>query len=255
MKLVDTAELTALVSAHATAFIEYTDEVPDKVLGDFHKHSRDRFHRWMRMVSRAESLLLHKTDDEDLSAGASTDLASLAEQVLISEMLTRIWVVTLTAWDRQRNQRRAEPIARNVMLGHMLSRHQVLTVLFRTVGVKTSEMSRVDQIRNRVQRWSDLLMGHMLDRYDLWDFAFDSDRAREFADDYKRRDIANPNSPVWNLILVGLRIAFPPNQLASQFAAPHDRAVVRSILQAFPEGSLMDSGTVEVSCGMIGPEV
>ena len=240
MKLVHTAEFAALVTSHATDFVNNAT-LTDTILSEFHRHSRDRFHNWMRVASQAESAFLNasKSPTHQLRAELlQGDLVGTVEHILVGEILTRVWVATLTAWDRSHNVKRAEPVARNVMLGHMLARHQALTVLHRAPGMSEKDHARVDALRNRAQRWTDLLIAHILQRFDLWEISFDVQRAKDFAEEHLRQNICAPDSRVWNLILVGLRIAFPDHGANVRFATEQDRRVMRAVLRSFPDNSL-----------------
>lgn len=231
MKLVHTAEFAALISAHADQFISDTASVPDWALGRFHRYSRARLHRWMRATSKAESRYL--TADPPEGVVPDRELTDLAESILVGEILNRVWVATLVAWDRRYQVKCAEPIARNVMLGHMLTRHQMLSVVRRSGWVTEEQRHFIEQLGGRVQRWSDLLTSHILHRYDLWDLAYDEDRAREFAESHLRQNICDPKSRVWNLILVGLRLAFPDRH-NMVLTSSLDREILRSVIATFP---------------------
>ena len=239
MKLAHTAEFAAMISAHADQFIRDSASLPDWALGRFHKYSRTRMHRWMRAVSIAESRYLNS--EPVPGEAADRDLADLAERILIGEILNRVWVTTLISWDRRYNTKCAEPIARNVMLGHMLTRHQVLSVIQKSGWVTEEQRCRIEQVNRSVQRWSDMLTSHLLHRFDLWDLAYDEDRARDFAESNLRQNICDPQSRVWNLILVGLRLAFPERRNDSVLTTDLDREIIRSVIATFPPRML--SGT------------
>ena len=245
MKLVHTAEFAALVTSQAGDFIN-NGTLNDSLLSNFHRHSRDRFHSWMRISAQAESAFLNATKSETHRLRAEFqqgNLVGTVEHILVGEILTRVWVATLTAWDRAHNVKRAEPIARNVMLGHMLARHQALTVLHRAPTMTDRDRVRIDALRNRAHRWTDLLIGHILHQFDLWEISFDVDRAKDFAEEHLRQNIMVPNSRVWNLILVGLRIAFPEHATHPRYVTEHDRRVMRAVMQSFP--SLSSAGSFQ----------
>lgn len=185
----------------------------------------------MRAASKAESRFLKA--DPPPGVVPDRQLTDLAERVLVGEILNRVWVTTLVSWDRRYKMKCAEPIARNILLGHMLTRHQVLSVVQRSGWVTEEQRHYIEQLGGRVQRWSDLLTSHLLHRYDLWDLAYDEDRAREFAESHLRQNICDPGSRVWNLILVGLRLAFPERQDTVMTTAL-DREILRSVIATFP---------------------
>ena len=201
----------------------------------------------MRAVSKAESRYLTSEPTKDEST--DRELADLAERILVGEILNRVWVTTLISWDRRYNTKCAEPIARNVMLGHMLTRHQVLSVIQKSGWVNDEQRHRIEQVNRRVQRWSDMLTSHLLHRYDLWDLAYDEDRARDFADSNLRQNINDPKSRVWNLILVGLRLAFPDRGNDTVLTTDLDREIIRAVIATFPARML--NGTESFTTAMV----
>jgi len=135
------------------------------------------------------------------------------------------------------------------MLGHMLTRHQVLSVIQKSGWVNDEQRHRIEQVNRRVQRWSDMLTSHLLHRYDLWDLAYDEDRARDFADSNLRQNINDPKSRVWNLILVGLRLAFPDRGNDTVLTTDLDREIIRAVIATFPARML--NGTESFTTAMV----
>ena len=99
------------------------------------------------------------------------------EEILSGEMLTRVWTAVLCACDRRRHSDEAEPAARSVLIGHMEARHRVLTLLVRGPGIDAEAVLRLNRLRRRAERWTDLLIGHLAGRYAVSEFAFDPPEA------------------------------------------------------------------------------
>ncbi|MEZ6127408.1 MAG: hypothetical protein R3C59_01835 [Planctomycetaceae bacterium] len=236
MKLAYLVEVTALVSAHSRLLIEQTDELSNVLLGDYYIHSRNRFNRWMRDLNDLENGVAIR--DPLHLFGLSPKfpaIMSLTEQILVNDLLNRIWTVILVACDRHRGAERIEPLARNVFRSHETVRHKALSLCMHDSSLHPEQVLQINRLRTSSERWSDLLNCGLMAEYNLWMYAFDETRAREFHQDRFHQERLMPsNDRAWSLILAGLRHSFPD---ADGLAAPvhdDDRMIVRSIIDCFP---------------------
>jgi hypothetical protein len=155
-------------------------------------------------------------------------------------MLTRVWSAVLCAHDRRHKLNEAEPIARSVMLGHLEARHRVLALLLHTPGLEVKAAVKLNQLHNLSERWTDLLVGYMAPLGDLSEFAFDPDRARDFAQDLRNEGLHPGRRIVWPLILTSLRASFRQESSADTPNADLNLRIAASILACFPS-ELFDS--------------
>ncbi|MCA9086389.1 MAG: hypothetical protein KDA81_20165, partial [Planctomycetaceae bacterium] len=123
MKLAYLVEATALVAAHAKMLVEQSEQISTTSLGDYYIHSRNRFNRWMRDLNDMEKGVRIR-DPLHLFGLCPRDPAiqSLTEQILINDLMNRVWTVILTAADRHRQEQRIEPLAHNVFQSHLTVR-------------------------------------------------------------------------------------------------------------------------------------
>ena len=223
------------MAAHSQIFIEQREEVTTEAIGYYYILSRNRFNRWMR-------------DLDDLGRGVSLQdplhlvglitgrpaTRGITEQILINEMVTRVWTVLLLARDAHNGIDRIRPVARNIHMGHLAVRHKALGVVLSDEGLMPDDLLAIDKLRKSTERWTDLLCCSIMGEFDLWDFAFDKDRAREFLRDRTDQAGLNPRSRGWVLILAGLRHSFQDEGLS---ASVHndDRRLARLMLNCFPQ--------------------
>lgn len=236
MKLAYLVEVAALASAHSRLLIEQSRQVPNILLGDYYIQSRNRFNRWMRDLNDLESDVAIRDPLHLFGLSPRQPLAlSLVEQILINDLLNRVWTVMLVACDRQRGERRIEPLAHNVYRSHMAVRHRALGVCLNDASLQPEHLLYVDKLRTSSERWADLLNCGLMDTYDLWEYAFNESRARDFyRDRFHREPIAPQNSQAWSLILAGLRHSFPDIDGLSAPVHDDDRMITRSIIDCFP---------------------
>lgn len=236
MKLAYLVEVTALVAAHSKLLIEQKDQISNVVLGDYYIQCRNRFNRWTRDLNDLENDVeirdpLHLFG---LSPRFPASL-SLCEQILVNDLLNRVWTVILAACDQHRGEDRIQPLAHNVYRSHRAVRHRALSVCMEDASLSPEQIVYIDKLRSAAERWSDLLNCSLMSSYDLWDYAFDRTRARDFFHDrFRNEQLNSDNSQVWSLILAGLRHSFPDVDGLASPLHDDDRMITRSILECFP---------------------
>lgn len=232
-------EFTALVAAQASLVIEGTAPIPDGPLWVYWQHSQAVLRRWRGMIEIA-ARRPESTDNQQV--------LDIAEQLLLTEMLTRTWGAVLTACDLQRDQRHSRQIARSVLNTHQQCRVSVLRLLVHADSLPIERIAELDRLRRRIERWTDLLVGPYVARFGdkLDPFAFDPRRARDFGEEQFESRFQTTSQPSWSFLLAGLRSAFPAKK---QFTPAANKnlmlPILRSILASFPDDAFGSEGAIK----------
>jgi hypothetical protein len=235
------SETAAFASARSAFLIESTAAIPDQHLHDYWKCCRGRTMDWLRKLDGLISEASVTPPEHHIQLWKSAE--PIIAEVFVTEILTRVWAAILTASDVHRKESAGGPIARHTLKGHTEARNRSLTLMANTLQVPIAKMSQVDRLRRKAERWSDLLIGHLVLNYQLEEFAFESNRSIEFGQSQMREIIAATDEPVWEFVLAGVRLAFSS---VDTVVAPSDvwnRGVVRSVLGSFPADSFDGTGT------------
>lgn len=236
MRLAYLTEIAALMAAHGRLFVERDEELPTQTIGDYYVLSRNRFNRWMKDLTDLENGLPVRDALHMFGLTPSRPAArSIAEQILINEMVSRVWTILLLARDRYQNVDQIRPVAHNVFLGHLSVRHKALGVVLVDDRLSTHDLAAVDKLRRATERWTDMLCCTLMNDYELWQYAFHEETARQF---YQDRVDGNPldhRSRAWVLMLSGLRHSFPEKEGLSALVHDEDRRLSRLMLNSFPE--------------------
>ncbi|MFT4557378.1 MAG: hypothetical protein ACI92S_002742 [Planctomycetaceae bacterium] len=235
------AETAAFASARSAFLIESTAAIPDQHLHDYWKCCRGRTMDWLRKLDGLISEASVTAPEHHVQLWKSAE--PIIAEVFVTEILTRVWAAILTAADLHRKEAAGGPIARHTLKGHTEARNRSLTLMANTLQVPIAKMSQVDRLRRKAERWSDLLIGHLVLHYQLDEFAFESNRSVEFGQSQMREIISATDEPVWEFVLAGVRLAFSS---VDTVVAPSDvwnRGVVRSVLGSFPADSFDGTGT------------
>ncbi len=235
------AEVASFASARAVFLIEDPEPLPEASLQSYWSASRDRILDWLRIMDATAVELSDLPPSGHNKVWAK--LEPVLSEIFVTEMLTRIWGAALTAFDLHRDQRIAEPIARNTTSSHIEARTLALKLLVDGADVALSSLARIDRLRRRTERWTDLLVGHLALRFGLEEFAFDSKRSLEFGENQIREIQAASDEPVWEFVLAGVRLAFSNVSTETAPSTVLNTAIQNSILSSFPADCFMTTGT------------
>ena len=164
------------------------------------------------------------------------------EEILTGEVLTRVWTAVLCAYDRRRGGDDAEPVARSVMIGHMEARNRVLGLMVRGPGIETEAALKLNRLRRHVERWSDLLLAHLMATHDVSEFAVEPQRAKEFAQDLRCRGSHSGRRHVWPLAIASLRAAFQRGLSPDSPSANLNARIAAAVLACFPSETFDSTG-------------
>lgn len=235
------AEFTALVAAQAPLIIEGTSPLAEGPLCVYWQHSKTLWPRRRRELDELCSEMVANDSSDRIQ-----QVVTIASDLLIGELLTRVAGAVLTACDRRQRLRRAEPIARNVLTVHQQCRASVLRLLLHSTCLPADQLAELDRLRRRVERWTDMLLGPLVAHYgnELADFAFDPRRARDFGEDQSQARFGSTSRPAWSFLLAGLRSAFPSPSGPTSVNDP-TLPILRSVLALFPEDAFHPEGPIQ----------
>ena len=164
----------------------------------------------------------------------------MLEEILSGEMLTRVWTAVLCAYDRRRHSDEAEPAARSVMIGHMEARHRVLTLMVRGPGIDAEAALKLNRLRRRTERWTDLLVGHLAGGCAVERICLRPATGPRLCRRLAGSKPASRRPQVWPLVLASLRTAFRQVLSAESPNAELNARIAAGILACFP-ADLFDS--------------
>ena len=238
-------ETAALLAAHSRQLVESSTNIPTEDLHRYWMLARRNFARWTRQLGRYD---ISEAATERFSPDDWQQVRTLLSEVFLSEVLVRVWTCLLTAVDKQKQQCHAEPIGRNVLIGHLEIRHRALSFMVNGPSVSLQDLAVIDRLRRRTEHWTDVLLGQMVDCSDVSDFAFDHHRAVDFRSDVSAvaADVplqwTDAESARWNLILAGLRMAFHDAGKRISPLADEMADLPAAILACFPGESFSAEG-------------
>jgi hypothetical protein len=235
------AETAAFASARSTSLIEGREPFSESHLQEYWRCSRGRLIDWTRQLDELSERASYTPRDQHEEIWQAAE--PVCSEIFVTEILTRVWATVLGARDVHRNDRAVGPIGVHTFKGHMQIRNRAMSLILHELNVPISQLAGVDRLRRRSERWSDLLIGHLVINYQLDEFAFESSRSIEFGQTQIKEILRATDEPVWEFIQTGLRLAFPGHHDAELASDVWNRGIVRSIVGAFSSDSFDDMGT------------
>jgi hypothetical protein len=171
-----------------------------------------------------------------------TKAEGMLVDIMAGSLLARVWGAILTANGRARHDFSTERIAREIMADQEQVHQRVLKLMIEGPHLTLERVVRLDRIRRKIERWSDLLAGHLVCRYGLADFAFDADRALDFGEEQLRELAGTRAEQLWELYLVCLRSTFPAIELPAGADGAGRQELIGAILRSLPARIFLDDG-------------
>lgn len=105
----------------------------------------------------------------------------IAEEIFLSEMLTRVWSAYLVSFDVQAEKEEFSGLAYSVFITHVEAKNRVFRLLLSAQGKNEPAFERLNQLRRLVEKWTDLFLAWLPNPSVAQKFAFDKKRLADFA--------------------------------------------------------------------------
>lgn len=235
-------ELAAIAAAHGPVLVEGPSHLTAQSLEEYWTTAKIRLDRWTRTLAAWQQQPPQASSSKK-TASDNHPPAGLFEEVLTGEVLARVWTAVICAYDRRRGQCEVEPLARSVLVGQLEARNRVLTLLLRGL-FDPIETERLDQLRRRCERWTDLLLGGFGDETQWNELAFEPRRAADFAAEFAPPAAPLRLRPAWQLWLASLRATFRASPTAPSPNADLNARIAAAVVACFPSDVFDSTGLI-----------
>jgi hypothetical protein len=236
-------ELLGLVSAHSPNLIEASEPLSGDAIARYRDCSQSRLRIWRASLDALPRRL--SAAPQDFRPLIWQQEENTLVDALAGGMVARVWGAVLTACDRSRRTVTSEKVARSVLAEQLEVQKQVLRLMIDGPYLTLERVSGLDKTRRIIERWTDLLVGHLVKRYALGDFAYDLERALDFGDEQLRENWGPRRNRIWDLYFICLQSAFPETRLPDGIDAEWREALMQSILGCFPHDLFLEDGVLK----------
>jgi len=203
MNASDSAELAAHLALYSPQLVRKSTLISDFALAEYWEASRDRQSAWWRAVSEWRRGIVSAQDAID----AWPAIKPVIEEMLVSELLTRVWSAIADVHDHTHREPVNQPIARNILIAHVDVRNRIWSMLLNDFSLPTDLLKVVALQRRRIERWTDLLLAHLPNPDVVASWAIDAGRMGDFRDDLVDERRAVPGSVAGELLIGSLQAA------------------------------------------------
>jgi len=232
MHIRDLVELAARIAVSSSAEPRPVNDPKGRSIQTYWSASRCRAERWTRAIRRQGEMILR---GEITSREAWTRFEPLFEEILASELVSRIVAAAAAAHDAHRNSAELEPVARSVFTAHLEVRGKVLQLLLTGERHGVAAAKKLNDFRRRVERWTDLLLAHLASNVSVHDFAFEPNRSADFAEDLKSGGSFDEQHLARELLFASFRGSLLSHLNAASSNADLNATIGRSLAALFGE--------------------
>lgn len=243
MQACELVELAAVVAVNGPVLVHGERQLSPESTEQYWSASKCRQDRWSRALKRYTQQMERGLLENRL--GPWEGVRPVLEEILLGEVLTRIWTALAASHDRLRGACEAEPLARSVLVGQSEARNRALNLMVYGQGFGLEEAVELNRLRRRTERWTDMLLGYFAAEADLRDLSFEPERAAEFAVDLQRTSGAANVSPAWHLVQVSLRCAFQKGPFCPSPNVDLNAQIAASVIACLPPDIFDSTGLVK----------
>lgn len=239
------AQIGSWIAIHAPTLIFGNSSPPELVSVDYWTVSKCRIQRWIAALKIFEQDL----EDKHLSHDPWPAIAIVVEEVIVSEFLTRVWSAAVMAHDTYQESDELSGLANSVHVSHIEARNRALRMLLGSRGLNEAEFDRLNVLRRKIERWTDVFLARVTDVAIAKRFAFDEQRVVDFHSEIDEVSTANHNRR--NQILIA-SFAAELSSFESEWAANPElnSKISSSLLACFP-ADRFDSLGLPKSFGLV----
>jgi hypothetical protein len=231
------AELGSWVAINSGNLVYGEQEQPMLVATTYWTSSKIRLQRWVT------SLKMFENDFENPRKGHDPwpALEIVVQEILISEMLTRIWSATVLTPDWYHQQHEMHGLAHSIHVSHIEAKNRAIRILLTGQAANEEAFDRINGLRRRIERWTDLFLGQLPMGDKAAMFGFDRNRVVDF--NREQRESSGPEFLTRQKVLAA---SFSTDLLRDQipYAANPDlnREIASGVLACFPPDRFDSNG-------------
>lgn len=178
------AELGSWVALHASSLIQGPHDQPMLIATSYWVAARKRIQQWVT------ALRMFEKDFQNRQPGHQPwfALEIVIAEVLLSEMLTRIWSATVLIHDQTRGTDELFGLAHSVHLSHLEVRNRAQRIMLHGRAEDEDAFDRLNSLRRKLERWTDVFLAQLPNAPLAAQFGFDAKRVLDFAEENRESD-------------------------------------------------------------------
>jgi hypothetical protein len=233
MHCIELAELASLLAHQTPGLFAMRTTLREDSLTRYWVQSRQRLYKWHDGLVQYTSL---ENAGRSLAIGEWwKNHEAMLEEILVSEILVRVFAAMGAGLDHVKSQREVEPVTHSVFVSHLEARNRVLQLLLFGRGGSVIQTVQLNRLRRACERWTDRLLAPIISKhFRAKIYAFDIPRAIVYANEYHAETDANTRTTAAWLGHAAMRSVLE-SRVGAVVASPlANREVSQSILACLP---------------------
>ena len=207
--------------------------------------SKCRIQRWVTALK----MFQHDFHGEQTNHDPWPAFEVVVEEIVVSEMLTRIWSAVVSTHDWYHQNDELHGLAHSINVAHIEAKNRALRLMLSNRAANEKVFDRVNVLRRKVESWTDLFLGHLPRTEHPQRFGFQPSRVSDFS--LENRHYSNRESSTRQQVLVASLAQDLRSSAKSTPANPTlNRKIASGVLACFP-GDRFDSTGLPKSARMI----
>lgn len=238
------ADLASLLSEHGPAIIRSRQQFASKAVADYWATSRNRFELWHQSLARYRRA--EESGDYQTLRDWWREHVMVMEEVLVTEILTRVVAAIAAAAEAEREVEEISPVTHAVQVSHVEARNRVQRIMLFGRGNSIEDAVRLNRLRQTVERWTDAMIGRMVDRSGrCLQYAFEPSRAAiHYEDLLPLGQGATRRTAMW-LMNASMHDALRRRTCTRTALPEANRRVAQSVMRMLPSGLFDGLGTLK----------
>lgn len=171
------ADLAAWVAVHSSTFIYGEGENTALDVKDYWVKSKCRIARW----NSALKMFNHDLNSPERNHNPWPAIRIVVEEIIISEILTRVMSAALVVYDQYSNSDELKGIAHSLLIAHMETRNRAIRLLLHGRAMNEQVFDQTNRLRRQAERWTDLFLSRFDNSNEASEFGFNPQRVKDFA--------------------------------------------------------------------------
>lgn len=170
------AEIASWTAVYSETLVFGQQEQSELVAKEYWTASKSRLNRWVTALRMFQDDL----NDENRSHDPWPAIETVVQEILISEFMTRIFSATVLAHDWYQGTDELHGLAHSIHVSHIEAKNRAIRVLLAGQADNEVVFDRLNTLRRKIERWTDLFLAQVPNLVTARMFGFDSNRVSDF---------------------------------------------------------------------------
>lgn len=240
------AEMGSWIALHSANLVFGRRQPAMGAANEYWTASKCRLQRWITAMKMFEADVamfesgMVKPDDFTPPHDPWPAMEIVVQEILLSEFVTRIWAATVLCHDQYHQTEELHGLAHSTFVSHIEARNRAVRLLLSAQSLNEKAFDRINLLRRKLERWTDLFMAQLPNLAVAKQFAFDADRVTDFYEERRQEsgaDVARRQH------ILAASFSAEVHQITSTSANPSfNRQIASGILRCFPSDRFDSTG-------------